>query len=223
MALIDFWWDSAKIALVVAASMISVFGLKLLLSSLSPPAKRAEIKDYLEGLMHFFVVLFLSGPIYAILVKMSRAISTIGFTDSNFFNSANLVLGSQSLIDAYALGSQIAMLTISMQRILLVLGIMLLPFAVLFLYMTFSSALKNLGYGLLTFFFIIIFLPAVDSLIFKAADFAAGMAQSAEYVIVAAFWLVSIINLFAFHAAFSVARSERPRVILNNFLVRGGA
>jgi len=221
MALIDFWWDSAKIALIIASSMISFFGLKLLLSSLSSPEKRAEIKDYLEGLINFFVVLFLSGPVYAILVKISGAITRIGFTDSNFFNNAGGALGSETLIDAYSLGSQFAMLTVSMQRILLVLGIMLLPFAVLLLFMSFSASLKNLGYSILTFFFIVIFLPPVNSLIFKAADFAAAnIAQSPAYVLVAAFWLVGLVNLMAFHTALSVARSDYTRVMVNNVITR---
>jgi len=53
----------------------------------------------------------------------------------------------------------------------------------------------------------VIFMPVVDSLIFLCAELAIPAAESAEYIVVASYWLVGLVNLLVFFAAFSVSKS----------------
>lgn len=198
--------------LIVTIGMIGVFGLRLLLSGFDSPGKRAELKDYLKGLVHFIICGFLSYSVYVILIGLAGAISSylLGgplVVNEQFAIAMWKAMTSESLAGPYSLGAMFAMVTISMQRILLALGAVLLPLAVGLLFMSFSENLRALGQSMLTFFFIIVFLPLVDALVFKSAEFALGVAQSPEYVAVAVFWLVGLLNLLAFKEIFDVSRS----------------
>jgi hypothetical protein len=58
------------------------------------------------------------------------------------------------------------------------------------------------------FFGMVIFMPLIDSLIFQCAELAIPAAESAEFIVVGSYWLVGLVNLLVFFAAFSVSKTS---------------
>ncbi|MFH1424371.1 MAG: hypothetical protein ABIG20_01685 [archaeon] len=209
------WWRSLQVMLIFGTGMISFFGLKLMMSGFDSPEKRTEIKDYFKNFIYFIVFGFLSAVLYGMAIELSGAVARylIGGTSlgglTELAGARATALMSEELVSYFTMASVFAHMTISMQEILLVLGFIVLPLGIGLMFMSFSNSLKTLGYSVVTFFFIIAFLPLADSLIFVAADYAVESTAAPGYIAIAAFWLVGIVNLLAFKAALEVAKSDR--------------
>ncbi len=201
------------VVLVTLIPFLSFFALRLLMSGFSTPEKRAQIKESLTGFVTFLIAVPVAYLAYGILVKFSGLISLylLGSSFSitgltNFSGTLISLLSSETLVGVYNTATLFAMITISMQRILLVLGAVLLPVSLAFVFLS-SGSLKNLGNSLLMFFSMIIFLPVIDSLIFQCAELAIPVAESAEFLVLSSYWLVALVNVLVFFAAFSISKS----------------
>ena len=205
---------SFALAMSVVLLFLSINGLKLMLSGFSSPEKRAQVKESLSGFVYFLLFTPISYLFYSSLVKLSGSITRYMLGESfaikslqNFSATLLGLLSSKTLVDLYTMGARFEMVTIAMQRILLVLGVVLIPFALVFIFMSSSASLKSLGHSLLLFFSMIIFMPIIDGLIFLCAELAIAGAESAEYIVIGSYWLAGLVNLLVFFAAFSVSKS----------------
>jgi|TARA_Y100000310_G_scaffold322256_1_gene381091 hypothetical protein len=216
---------SIALVLTILVPLLSFFALKLLTSGFSSPEKRSHLKEALSGFVIFLFSIPLAYLAYSTLVKLSSLASkyllgeSFAITNlSNFSSTLLSILSSETLIGTYNLGTLFAMLTISIQRILLVLGAVTLPFSLALLFLTSSSSLKQLGQALLMFFGMVIFMPLIDSLIFQCAELAILGAESAEFIVVGSYWLVGLVNLLVFFAAFSVSKTGSGVTLIRNIV-----
>lgn len=218
---------SLILVLTVLVPFLSFFALKLMFSSFTTPEKRSQIKEALSGFVYFLITTPIAYLLYAALVKFSGIVSRYLLGESfaisslaNFSSTLLAVLSSETLVGTYKMGTLFAMLTISMQRIMLVFGAVTLPLSLAFVFLASSSALKSLGQSLIMFSCMVIFLPVVDSLIFLCAELAIPAVESAEYIIVASYWLVGLVNLLVFFAAFSVSKSGSGVTVVRSIVER---
>jgi len=218
---------SFSLIIVFLVPLTCFFALKFMLSGFSSPEKRSQLKETLSGFVSFLISVPLGYLFYAILVKLSHLISLYLIGSSfaietlpNFSSSLQHVLASATLISAYKFGSMLSLITISMQRILLVFGAVILPVSLAFIFIG-SGSFKNLGQSLLTFSVMIIFMPIVDSLIFQCAELAIPAAESAEFIVVSSYWLVGLVNLLIFFAAFSVSKTGSGVTLIRNIIKKG--
>ena len=216
---------SIALVLIFLVPFLSFFALRFMLSGFSSPEKRSNLKDALSGFMMFLFSIPISYLLYATLIKLcslaSKYLLGESFTLtslSNFSSTLLSILSSETLVGTYNLGTLFAMLTISIQRILLVLGAVTLPFSLALLFLTSSSSLKQLGQALLMFFGMVIFMPLIDSLIFQCAELAIPVAESAEFIVVSSYWLVGLVNLLVFFAAFSVSKTGSGVTLIRNIV-----
>jgi hypothetical protein len=200
--------------------MLLIFGIRLLLSKWGTPEKRTQIKETVSGFISFLIATPIGILMYGFLIKISESISLyfVGENFSvngltNFSNAFAKVLQSKTMIAIYNKASIFSTITISMQRILLVLGALLIPVTFALIFLSTSNQIKNFGQSMMMFFGLVIFLPVLDSLIFQCAEIAITLSTSAEYIVIGSYWLVGFMNVFLLIAAFLISKSGANTIV----------
>lgn len=214
-AIFNFFRVSLSLMAMLLVPMILYFTIKHMMNSTTVTGKRADIKEFFVGILYFLIVTPISFFLYSFLVKLAWAIQKFvvgpSFSIESLpkFSSALLTaLSSETLVLPYKTGAMLAMITLSAQKILLVLGAALLPVCFAFIFVGSSQSMKTIGQSTLLFFLMIIFVPLIDAVTFACAELALEMTENAAYLAVSTYWLVGALNLLLFFMAFSVSKAN---------------
>jgi hypothetical protein len=218
--ILEFYKMSLSLVFMFLTPMLLIFGIRLLLSKWGTPEKRTQIKETVSGFISFLIATPIGILMYGFLIKISESISLyfVGENFSvngltNFSNAFAKVLQSKTMIAIYNKASIFSTITISMQRILLVLGALLIPVTFALIFLSTSNQIKNFGQSMMMFFGLVIFLPVLDSLIFQCAEIAITLSTSAEYIVIGSYWLVGFMNVFLLIAAFLISKSGANTIV----------